>query len=42
LGNSYMFIDNPGVGTFTYSIRILSNAALNVRQYYINVIQVNA
>jgi hypothetical protein len=42
LGNSYMFIDNPGIGTITYSIRVLSNAALNIRQYYINVIQVNA
>ena len=42
LGNSYMFIDNPGIGTFTYSLRILSNAALNIRQMYMNVIQVNA
>ena len=42
LGNSYMFVDNPGIGTITYSIRVLANAALNIRQYYINVIQVNA
>jgi hypothetical protein len=42
LGNSMTFVDTPGVGTFTYSVRIISNSALSLRQFYINVVQVNA
>jgi hypothetical protein len=42
VGNSLTFIDTPGVGTFTYSVRIISNSALSLRQFYINVVQVNA
>jgi hypothetical protein len=41
LGNSITFVDTPGVGTFTYSVRAISNSALSLRQFYINVIQVN-
>jgi hypothetical protein len=41
LGNSLTFVDTPGVGTFTYSVRIISNSALSLRQFYINVVQVN-
>ena len=40
LGNSISFMDTPGIGTFTYAIRVISNAALELRQFYINVIQV--
>ena len=42
LGNSFTFIDSPGVGTFTYSTRVISNSALSIRQYYINVVLINA
>jgi hypothetical protein len=41
LGNAYSFIDQPGEGTFTYSVRVVSNAILTIRQFYINVIQVS-
>ena len=41
LGNSMTFVDTPGIGTFTYSVRIISNLNLSLQQFYINVIQVN-
>ena len=42
LGNSISFMDTPGIGTFTYAVRVISNAALELRQFYINVIQVTS
>jgi hypothetical protein len=42
LGNSITYVDTPGVGTFTYSVRVLSNSALSLRQFYMNVVQVNS
>lgn len=42
LGNSMTFVDTPGVGTFTYSVRTISNSALSLYQFYMNVVQVNA
>jgi hypothetical protein len=42
LGNSVTYVDTPGVGTFTYSVRVLSNSALSLRQFYMNVVQVNS
>jgi hypothetical protein len=41
VGNSFTYIDTPGVGTFTYSVRVISNSALSLHQFYINVIQLN-
>ena len=40
LGNSVTYVDTPGVGTFTYSVRAISNSMLTLRQFYLNVIQV--
>lgn len=40
LGNAISFVDTPGIGTFTYAVRVISNAALQLRQFYVNVIQV--
>jgi hypothetical protein len=40
LGNSITFVDTPGVGTFTYSVRAISNSMLILRQFYMNVVQV--
>ena len=42
VGNSISFVDTPGTGTFTYSVRVLSNSALSLHQFYINVVQLNA
>jgi len=41
LSNSISFIDTPGSGTFTYSVRALSNASLTINRFYINVILIN-
>ena len=41
LSNSISFIDTPGTGTFTYSVRALSNATLTINRFYINVILIN-
>jgi hypothetical protein len=41
LSNSISFIDTPGTGTFTYSVRALSNANLTINRFYINVILIN-
>ena len=40
LGISMTYVDTPGVGTFTYSVRAISNSMLILRQFYINVVQV--
>lgn len=40
LGNSVTYVDTPGIGTFTYSVRAISNSMLTLRQFYMNVVQV--
>ena len=40
LGTAFTFVDQPGVGMWTYSVRVLSNAALSVQQAYLYVTQV--
>jgi hypothetical protein len=42
LGNSISFVDTPGIGTFTYAVRVVSDASLQLRQFYMNVIQITA
>ena len=40
MGASISFVHTPGVGTFTFSVRVLSNANISINQYYINIINI--
>jgi UDP-N-acetylmuramyl tripeptide synthase len=40
MGASISFVHTPGVGTFTFSVRVLSNASISINQYYINIIKI--
>ena len=40
MGASISFVHTPGVGTFTFSVRVLSNASISINQYYINIINI--
>lgn len=41
MGASISFVHTPGVGTFTFSVRVLSNANISINQYYINIINIS-
>ena len=40
MGVSISFVHTPGVGTFTFSVRVLSNSSISINQYYINIINI--
>jgi hypothetical protein len=42
IGHAISYVDTPGVGTFTYSVRVLSNATITINQFYMNIIRVSA
>jgi hypothetical protein len=42
ISNVITFVDTPNTGSYTYSVRVLSNMAITINQFYINVIQIRA
>ena len=41
LGNNIAFIDRPGIGTWTYGVRMISDAASTIQCFFIDVIRVS-